>query len=38
MKCPQCQCYEQKTSYGTEIIRCNNEQCPYREEESEDTE
>lgn len=32
MKCPQCPCYEQKTSYGTEIIMCNNEQCPYREE------
>ena len=29
MKCPNCPCYEQKTSYGTEVIKCNNEECPY---------
>ena len=30
MKCPQCPHYEQKTSYGIEIIKCNNEDCPKR--------
>ena len=30
MKCPQCPYYEQKTSYGTELIKCNNEDCPYK--------
>lgn len=24
MKCPQCPYYEQKTSYGVELIKCNN--------------
>lgn len=30
MSCLQCPNYEQKTSYGTETIRCNNEDCPNR--------
>lgn len=32
MKCPNCPYYEQKTSYGTEVIKCNNEECPHRAE------
>ncbi len=28
MKCPQCPNYDQRTSYGTEIIKCNNGDCP----------
>lgn len=27
MKCPRCPYYEQKTSYGTEVIKCNNDEC-----------
>lgn len=27
MKCPHCPSYEQKTSYGTEIVKCNNKEC-----------
>lgn len=26
-KCPKCPYYEQKTSYGTEIVKCHNEKC-----------
>lgn len=37
MKCPHCPYYEQKTSYGTELVKCNNEECPYKKE-SEDKE
>lgn len=37
MKCPLCPYYEQKTSYGTEIVKCKNADCPYRAE-SEDKE
>ena len=37
MRCPQCPYYEQKTSYGTEKIKCNNKECPYNAE-SEDRE
>lgn len=29
MKCPHCPYYKQITSYGTEFIKCNNEECPY---------
>ena len=32
MKCPQCPYYEQKTSYGTEIIKCWNTECPNKAE------
>ena len=28
MKCPQCPYYEQKTSYGTELVKCENTDCP----------
>ena len=28
-KCPQCPYYEQKTSYGTEILECKNIDCPF---------
>lgn len=39
MKCPQCPYYEQKTSYGTEILKCKNTDCPFSiETESEDKE
>ena len=34
-KCPQCPYYEQKTSYGTELVKCNNEECPYKAESEE---
>ncbi len=29
MKCSQCPYYEQKTSYGTESVKCNNVTCQY---------
>ena len=32
MKCPQCPYYEQKTSYGMEIVKCDNKECPYKAE------
>lgn len=35
MKCPQCPYYEQQTSYGTEKIKCNNKECPYKAESEE---
>lgn len=35
MKCLQCPYYEQKTSYGTELVKCNNDDCPYKEESEE---
>lgn len=36
----QCQYYEQSTSYGTEILKCKNTDCPLFsiEAESEDKE
>lgn len=37
MKCPLCPYYEQKTSYGTEVVKCNNEECQHKAE-SEDKE
>lgn len=27
MKCPHCPTYKQKTSYGTELVKCNNKEC-----------
>lgn len=27
MKCPHCPYYEVKTSYGIELVKCNNEEC-----------
>jgi hypothetical protein len=27
MKCPRCPYYEQKTSYGIEYVKCNNDEC-----------
>ena len=27
MKCPQCPYYEAKTSYGIELVKCNNKEC-----------
>ena len=38
MKCPKCPYYEQKTSYGTEIIKCNNEECQHKEIEPQESE
>ena len=38
MKCPQCPYYEQKTSYGTEVVKCNNEKCPYNVVEPQESE
>lgn len=38
MKCPFCPYYEQATSYGTELVKCNNEQCPYYEIEPRESE
>ena len=32
MKCPQCPYYEQKTSYGAELVKCSNEECEEVEE------
>lgn len=31
MKCPQCPYYEQNTSYGTELVKCNNKECKKRQ-------
>lgn len=30
MKCSHCPNYEQKTSYGTEKVKCNNKECERR--------
>lgn len=30
MKCPHCPNYKQKTSYGTEMLKCNNKECEVR--------
>lgn len=30
MKCPQCPYYEQKTSYGSEMVKCDNKECIYK--------
>ena len=38
MKCPQCPYYEIKASYGTEIVKCGNKDCPKYKAESEDKE
>ena len=35
MKCPHCPYYIQITSYGTELVKCNNEECPHKEESEE---
>lgn len=35
MKCPLCPYYEQKTSYGTEIFKCKNVDCPHKAENAE---
>ena len=35
MRCPLCPYYEQKTSYGTEIVKCKNADCPYKAESEE---
>jgi hypothetical protein len=35
MRCPLCPYYEQKTSYGTEIVKCKNTDCPYKVESEE---
>ncbi len=32
-KCPNCPYYAQKTSYGVELVKCNNEKCARRESE-----
>ena len=32
MRCPLCPYYEQKTSYGTEVVKCKNTDCPYKAE------
>jgi len=36
--CPNCPYYEQKTSYGTEEVRCANTNCILYEEEEEGAE
>ena len=33
MKCPFCPYYEQTTSYGIELIKCNNADCNRRTED-----
>lgn len=30
MNCPHCPYYEQKTSYGTELLKCKNKECEVR--------
>ena len=39
--CRRCPYYEQRTSYGVEIIRCANTRCPryegYKDKESEES-
>ena len=32
MRCSLCPYYEQKTSYGTEVVKCKNTDCPYKAE------
>ena len=33
MTCPMCPYYEQKTSYGTELVHCGNTECKDRKAE-----
>lgn len=35
MNCPRCPYYTQTTSYGEELIKCENEDCPNRAESEE---
>ena len=32
-KCPMCPYYIQQTSYGTELVKCDNQECPNRSKE-----
>lgn len=36
INCPLCPYYVQKTSYGTELIKCNNTDCNRRIEDGND--
>ena len=36
-KCPGCPHYEQITSYGKELLKCGNKECPHFKPEGTDT-
>lgn len=38
INCPLCPYYVQKTSYGTEVVKCNNEECQYNVGEPQESE